>query len=164
VNTTKIKKLKICNLSSQRRTICNFQRKGFTLIEIMVVVVIIGILLAIVAPRLIGRTDDARVVKAKAQIKNFETALKLFKMDNAFYPSTEQGLEALVTEPASGKIPRNYQKGGYLEKKKITLDPWGNQYVYISPGLQGDFDIISYGADGQPGGEEYDTDITNWDI
>lgn len=154
MNTTKIKKFKICNS----------QRKGFTLIEIMVVVVIIGILLAIVAPRLIGRTDDARVVKVKAQIKNFETALKLFKMDNAFYPSTEQGLEALITEPASGKIARNYKKGGYLDKKKITLDPWGNQYVYISPGLQGDFDIISYGADGQPGGEEYDADITNWDI
>ncbi len=154
MNTTKIKKFKICNS----------QRKGFTLIEIMVVVVIIGILLAIVAPRLIGRTDDARVIKVKAQIKNFETALKLFKMDNAFYPSTEQGLEVLVTEPASGKIARNYKKGGYLDKKKITLDPWGNQYIYISPGLQGDYDIISYGADGQPGGEEYDADITNWDI
>ncbi len=148
-----------CNLA-----ICNSQRKGFTLIEIMVVLFILGILAAIVAPRLIGRTDDARVVKAKAQIKNFETALKLFKMDNGFYPSTEQGLEALIVKPSIGKIPKNYRQGGYLEKKKIPLDPWGNPYVYISPGMQNDYDIICYGADGVPEGEGYDADITNWDI
>lgn len=138
--------------------------KGFTLIEIMVVIVILGILAAIVAPRIIGRTDDARVVEAKIQIKNFETALKLFKMDNGFYPSTEQGLEALISKPTVGRIPENYREGGYLEKKKITPDPWGNPYVYISPGIQGDYDIISYGADGRPGGEGYDADITNWDL
>lgn len=160
----KISKIKNQKTVNRQLSTVNCSFVGFTLIEIMVVVVIIGILLAIVAPRLIGRTDDARVVKAKAQIRNFETALKLFKMDNAFYPSTEQGLESLVTEPVSGKIARNFKKGGYLDKKKITLDPWGNQYIYISPGLQDDYDIISYGADGQPGGEEYDADITNWDI
>lgn len=137
---------------------------GFTLIEIMVVIVILGILAAIIAPRLIGRTDDARVVEAKIQIRNFETALKLFKMDNGFYPSTEQGLEALISEPATGHIPKNYRKEGYLEKKKISPDPWGNPYIYISPGVEGDYDIISYGADGQPGGEGYDADITNWEI
>lgn len=149
---------------SLRLSTVNFSRAGFTLIEIMVVVFIIGILLAIVAPRLISRTDDARVVKAKAQIKNFDTALKLFKIDNGFYPSTEQGLEALVAKPSIGKIPKNYRQGGYLEKKKIILDPWGNSYVYISPGMQDDYDIICYGADGIPGGEGYDADITNWDI
>jgi general secretion pathway protein G len=139
-------------------------RSGFTLIEIMVVLFILAILAAIVAPRLVGRTDDARVAQAKVQIKNFDTALKLFKMDNAFYPSTEQGLEALINEPATGRIPKNYKEGGYLDKKKIVLDPWGNDYVYISPGIQGDYDIISYGADEIPGGEGYDADITNWDL
>ncbi len=140
------------------------KNNGFTLIELMVVIVILGILAAIIAPRLVGRTDDARVAQAKIQIKNFETALKLFKMDNGFYPSTEQGLEALISKPTIGRIPKNYRKGGYLEKKKLTPDPWGNPYVYISPGVNSEYDIISYGADGQPGGEGYDADITNWDL
>lgn len=137
---------------------------GFTLIEVMVVVMILGILAAIIAPRLIGRTDDAKVTQARVQIKNFETSLKLFRMDNGFYPSTDQGLEALITKPATGRISRNYRKGGYLEKKGITSDPWGNRYVYISPGTGGDYDIISFGADNEPGGEDYDTDISNWDM
>jgi general secretion pathway protein G len=136
---------------------------GFTLIEVMVVVIILGILAAIIAPRLVGRTDDARVTQALVQIKNFETALKLFKMDNGFYPSTEQGLNALVEKPSTGRIPGNYRKGAYLEKKTIVVDPWGNEYAYISPGAEGDYDIISFGADGEPGGEGYDRDITNWD-
>jgi general secretion pathway protein G len=85
-------------------------------------------------------------------------------MDNGFYPSTEQGLEALIEKPTTGRIPKNYREGGYLEKKKITPDPWGNPYIYISPGTQGDYDIISYGADGVPGGEGFDADITNWDL
>jgi len=137
---------------------------GFTLIELMVVIVILGILAAIIAPRLVGRTDDARVTQAKIQIRNFETALKLFKMDNGFYPSTEQGLEALIKKPTTGRIPKNYREGGYLERRKLTPDPWGNPYIYISPGTNGDYDIISYGADGKPGGEGYDADITNWDL
>jgi len=138
--------------------------RGFTLLEILVVVFILTLLAAIIAPRLVGRTDDARVAEAKVQIRNFETALKLFKLDNGFYPSTEQGLEALAEKPSTGRIPTKYRNGGYLESKKIPRDPWGNPYIYISPGLQGDYDIICYGADGHEGGEGVDADITNWNI
>lgn len=138
--------------------------RGFTLLELIVVVFILSLLVTIVAPRIIGRTDDARVAEAKVQIKNFETALKLFKMDNGFYPDTQQGLESLTEIPATGRIPKKYRPGGYLEQKKIPLDPWGNQYVYISPGMQGDFDIMSYGADEQEGGEGKDADIKSWDL
>lgn len=137
---------------------------GFTLIELMVVIVILGILAAIVAPRLIGRGDDARVTEAKVQIRNLETALKLYKIDNGLYPSTDQGLEALVAQPQSGVIPGNWRKGGYLEKESIPRDPWENPYIYISPGMKGDFDIISLGADGAEGGVEYDSDIVNWKL
>jgi general secretion pathway protein G len=138
--------------------------KGFTLLEIIVVVFILSLLAAIVAPKIIGRTDDARITEAKIQIKNFETALKLFKLDNGFYPATEQGLAALIEKPVSGQIPQKYREGGYLEQKKIPLDPWSNPYLYISPGVYGDFDIISYGADGKEGGEGKNADIKNWDI
>ena len=138
--------------------------KGFTLLEIIVVVFILSLLAAIVAPKIIGRTDDARIAQAKIQIKNFETALKLFKLDNGFYPSTEQGLASLVEKPTSGQIPQKYREGGYLEQKKIPPDPWGNAYVYICPGLRADYDIISYGADGKEGGEGKDADINSWDI
>jgi general secretion pathway protein G len=138
--------------------------RGFTLLEIIVVVFILSLLAAIVAPKIIGRTDDARIAEGKVQIKNFETALKLFKLDNAFYPSTEQGLAALIEKPATGQVPEKYREGGYLEQKKIPADPWGNPYIYISPGVYGDFDLISYGADGKEGGEGKDADIKNWDI
>src|SRR4030066_1739031 len=127
--------------------------KGFTLLEIIVVVFILSILAAIVAPKIIGRTDDARIAEAKIQIKSFETALKLFKLDNGFYPDTQQGLDALVEKPSDGQIPQKYKEGGYLEQKKIPLDPWGNPYIYVSPGLNGDYDLMSYGADGKEGGE-----------
>ncbi|MBZ0154611.1 MAG: type II secretion system major pseudopilin GspG [Alphaproteobacteria bacterium] len=139
-------------------------RAGFTLLEVIVVVFILSLLVTIVAPRVIGKTDDARIAEAKVQIRNFETALKLFKLDNGFYPGTDQGLDALIRKPATGKIPVNYKEGGYLEQKKIPLDPWGNPYLYLSPGLQGDFDIISYGADGREGGEGKDADIKNYDL
>lgn len=138
--------------------------KGFTLLEIIVVVFILSLLAAIVAPKIIGRTDDARIKAAQVQIKNFETALKLFKLDNGFYPGTEQGLESLTEKPTAGQIPQKYREGGYLEQKRIPLDPWGNPYIYISPGIYGDFDIISYGADGKEGGEGKNADIKNWDI
>ncbi|MFQ5329162.1 MAG: type II secretion system major pseudopilin GspG [Thermodesulfobacteriota bacterium] len=138
--------------------------EGFTLIELMVVMVILGILAAIIAPRIIGRTDEAKVTEAKIQIKNFETALKLYKLDGGLYPSTEQGLDALITKPSIGVMPKKWSKGGYLEQTKISLDPWGNDYLYISPGLHGDYDIISYGEDGIRGGEEFAKDIENWNI
>lgn len=137
---------------------------GFTLLEIIVVVFILSLLAAIVAPRIIGRTDDARIAQAKVQIRNFETGLKLFKMDNGFYPDTQQGLDALVEKPTTGQIPKKYREGGYLEQKKIPSDPWGNAYVYVSPGLHGDYDIVSYGADGNEGGDGKDADIASWDI
>ncbi len=139
-------------------------RQGFTLLEVIVVVFILSILAAIVAPRIIGRTDDARIAEAKVQIRNFETALKLYKMDTGFYPDTQQGLEALIEKPASGRVPAKYREGGYLEQKKIPLDPWSNPYVYVSPGLHGDFDIMSYGADGKEGGEGINADIKNWEM
>ena len=138
--------------------------KGFTLLEIIVVVFILGLLAAIVAPKIIGRTDDARIAEAKVQIKNFETALKLFKLDNGSYPSTEQGLAALVEQPVSGQVPQKYRAGGYLEQKQIPLDPWGNPYIYISPGLHGDIDIMSLGADAKEGGEGKDADIVSWNM
>ena len=137
---------------------------GFTLIEIMVVIVILGILASLIAPRLIGRTDDAKHLKAKLDIANLETALKLYKLDSGTYPDTEQGIEALVQKPESGKIPLKWRAGGYLEKGSVPNDPWGQAYVYLSPGNHGDFDIISYGADGIPGGENNNRDIQSWDI
>jgi general secretion pathway protein G len=138
-------------------------RGGFTLIEIMVVIVILAMLAAIVGPKLMGRTDDAKVTDAQVQIKNIETALKLYKLDNGSYPSTEQGLGALVTKPTVGVIPKSYKDGGYLESKKMPKDPWGNDYLYVSPGEHGDYDLFSYGADGAKGGDGKNADITSWD-
>ena len=135
---------------------------GFTLIEIMVVVVILGILAAIIIPKISDRPEQARRTKAVLDIKSIETALSLFQMDNGFYPSTEQGLEALVEKPTTGRIPTNYNEGGYL--KKIPLDPWKNPFVYISPGAHGDYDLISYGNDGEEGGEGKFADINNWEL
>jgi general secretion pathway protein G len=139
-------------------------RAGFTLLEIIVVVFILSLLVAIVAPKIMGRTDDAKIADAKIQIKNFETALKLYKIDNGSYPTTEQGLESLIEKPATGQIPGKYREGGYLEQKKIPVDPWGNPYIYVSPGIHGDFDILSYGGDGKEGGEGKDADIKSWDM
>jgi len=138
-------------------------RGGFTLIEIMVVVVILAMLAAIVGPKLMGRTDDAKLTDARVQIKNIETALKLYKLDNGSYPSTEQGLGALVTKPTVGVIPKSYKDGGYLESKKMPKDPWDNDYLYVSPGEHGDYDLFSYGPDGAKGGEDKNADITSWD-
>jgi len=131
----------------------------------MVVIVIIGILAAYIAPKLIGRTEDAKINGAKAQIRGLETGLKLFRLDSGFYPSTEQGLEALVSSPSSGRIPENYQKGGYLESSRVPDDPWGNPYIYESPGSHGfDYEVVSLGADGLPGGEDENADIESWSI
>lgn len=138
--------------------------RGFTLIEIMVVIVILGILAMYVAPKLMGRPEEAKQVRAKMDIAALETALKLYKLDSGIYPGTEQGLQALVQRPESGVIPKKWRQGGYLEKGKVPKDPWGNDYIYLSPGLKGDLDIISYGADGVPGGENENKDINNWDV
>jgi general secretion pathway protein G len=137
-------------------------RAGFTLIEIMVVIVILAMLAALVGPRLMGRSDDAKITDARVQIKNMETALKLYKLDNGVYPTTEQGLVALVSKPTVGVIPKSYKEGGYLEGKKVPKDPWQGDYLYVSPGEHGDYDLFSYGADGAKGGEGKNADITSW--
>ncbi len=137
---------------------------GFTLIELLVVMSILTILAVMVVPKIIGRSDDAKIDAAKVQIRNLESGLKMYKLDNSTYPSTEQGLQALVTKPATGQIPKNYRDGGYLESKTVPKDPWGNDYVYISPGEHGDYDLYSYGADGVKGGEGKDADIESWNM
>jgi len=136
---------------------------GFTLIEIMVVIIILGLLAAIVMPRIVGETDRARYEQARVQMRILEDALKRYKLDSGRFPTTEQGLEALVAKPSTGAVPRTYAEGGYLDKPEIPLDPWGNQYVYISPGQHGpDYDLKSFGADGLEGGEGYDEDLESW--
>ncbi len=138
-------------------------QRGFTLIELMVVIAILGILAALVAPSIIGRKEDAMRASAKVQIRNFEQALKLFYVDNGFYPSTEQGLRALVEKPTIGRVAQKWREGGYLERSSVPKDPWGSEYVYISPGIKSrDYDMISYGADGQEGGEGKDGDVQSW--
>ena len=137
------------------------QQSGFTLIEIMVVVIILGILAAIVAPNVIGRIDDAQVTRARQDIRGIESALKFFRMDNFAYPTSEQGLEALVSKPADPNI-RNWKAGGYLDR--LPKDPWGNEYQYLNPGQNGEIDIYTYGRDGRPGGEGIDADLGNWNL
>jgi general secretion pathway protein G len=137
---------------------------GFSLIELMVVVIILGILAMYIGPKLMGRTEQAKEVQTRVQIEGLETALKLYKLDNGVYPTTEQGLQALVESPDVENVMQNWRKGGYLEKGKVPKDPWGNEFIYLSPGIQGDYDITSYGADGVPGGEDENKDINSWEI
>lgn len=134
--------------------------KGFTLIELMVVLVILGVLAAMIAPRIMDRPDEARIVAAKQDIAAILQALKLYRLDNIRYPTTEQGLQSLITKPSIEPVPGNWKAGGYLER--MPRDPWGNPYVYLNPGRQGEIDVISYGADGEPGGEGTDADIGSW--
>lgn len=138
------------------------RERGFTLIELMVVVVILGILAAFIVPKLMDRPEQARRTKATADIRSLEEALGLFKLDNGFYPSTEQGLQALVSKPTVGRIPSKYAEGGYL--RKVPADPWETPYVYLMPGVHDDYDIISYGADGVPGGEGNNGDVQSWEL
>lgn len=144
----------------------NRNERGFTLLEIMVVVVILSILALYVGPKIIGRPQEARINAARMQIQSIETALKLYKLDNGVYPSTEQGLEALVQPPEVGQLAKTWRKGGYLEKTKVPKDPWGYDYIYLCPGVnnQDEFDLMSYGPDGQPGGEDENADINNWEM
>lgn len=138
--------------------------RGFTLIEIMVVVVILGILAGLIVPRIMDKPEEAKRTKAEIQIKALEQALKFYKLDNGSYPTTEQGLQALVEPPAVGNLAKKWKEGGYLEKGKVPKDPWDNDFIYIAPGLHSDFDLMSYGSDGEPGGEGHGADINNWEI
>jgi general secretion pathway protein G len=136
------------------------QSAGFSLVEILVVLVIMGLLISVVAPTVLNRADEARVQKAQADFKAIETALKIYRLDNYVYPTTEQGLEALVTPSTLDPEPRNFKEGGYLAE--VPLDPWGRPYLYLSPGERGEVDIYSLGADGLSGGEGQNADIGNW--
>ncbi len=136
--------------------------QGFTLIEIMVVVIILGILAAVVVPRIMDRPDQARIVKAKQDIRALGAALNLYRLDNYVYPTTDQGLAALVEKPAIEPEPRNWKSGGYVER--LPKDPWDREYLFLQPGEHGEYDLYTLGADGQPGGEEANADIGNWTL
>lgn len=136
------------------------KQAGFSLVEILVVLVIMGLLISVVAPTVLNRADEARVQKAQADFKAIETALKIYRLDNYVYPTTEQGLEALVAPSTLDPEPRNFKEGGYLED--LPVDPWGRPYLYLHPGEQGEVDIYSLGADGLSGGEGQNADIGNW--
>jgi len=141
----------------------NFNKHhGFTLIEVMVVVVILGILAAVVVPRIMDNPDKARITKAKQDIRAIESALNLYRLDNFAYPSTDQGLEALITPPGELSSSANYKQGGYI--RKLPKDPWGSPYLYLSPGEHSEIDIYSLGSDGAPGGSSVAADIGNWTI
>src|SRR5688500_5398113 len=133
-------------------------QRGFTLIELMVVLVIIGVLAALIVPNVLDRADDARVTAARTDVNNLMQALKLYRLDNQRYPTAEQGLQALVAKPAAGPAPSNWKP--YLER--LPNDPWGRAYQYLNPGIQGEIDVMSYGADGQPGGEGKNADVGSW--
>jgi len=137
-------------------------RNGFTLIEIMVVVVILAILAALIVPKIMSRPDEARVVAARQDISTIMQALRLYRLDNIRYPSSEQGLAALVAPPAMAPVPPNWKAGGYLER--LPKDPWGNPYQFLNPGLRGEIDVFSFGADGVAGGEGTDADIGSWSL
>jgi general secretion pathway protein G len=136
--------------------------RAFTLIEVMVVIAILAVLAALIVPKVMSRPDEARVVAARQDIASLLQALKLYRLDNLRYPTTEQGLGALVTRPTLAPVPPNWKPGGYLER--LPRDPWGHPYQYLSPGLHGEVDVFSFGADGAPGGEGFDADIGSWTL
>ncbi len=138
--------------------------KGFSFIELMVVVIIMGILATYIAPRFMDKADDAKAVKAKVDIATIGTSLKMYRLDNGFYPTTEQGLLALVEKPGTDPVPVNWSEKGYFEKSRVPKDPWSREYLYFSPGVHDDFDIISYGADGATGGTGKNKDINSWEL
>ena len=136
--------------------------RAFTLIEVMVVIAILAVLAALIVPKVMSRPDEARVVAARQDIASLLQALKLYRLDNLRYPTTDQGLAALVTRPSVAPVPPNWKPGGYLER--LPRDPWGNPYQYLSPGLRGEVDVFSFGADGVAGGEGFDADIGSWNL
>ncbi len=148
----------------KHHSLTKMNESGFTLIEIMVVIVIIGILVGAVALNFMGAPEQAKWNKTKAAVVTLESAVELYKLDNGKYPTTEQGLQALVEAPQTEPLPKKWRKGGYLKRSKVPQDPWGNEYMYLQPGVNGYFDIFSYGADGVAGGEDYDMDINSWEI
>lgn len=158
--------VKLSALSRRRHlTAASFARirlSGFTLLEIMVVIVIIGILAALVVPKIISRPDEARIIAAKQDIASLMQALKLYRLDNQRYPTSEQGLQALVIKSVATPLPPNWKAGGYIER--LPKDPWGNAYQYLNPGLYGEIDLFSFGADGAAGGEGNDADIGSWSL
>lgn len=137
---------------------------GFTLLELIIVMAILAMLAGLIVPKMMGRSDDAKVADTKVQIRNIETALKLYKLDNGVFPSTDQGLAALISKPTVGTMPKNYKAEGYLEGKKLPKDPWSNDYVYLSPAEHGDYELCSWGADGVKGGDGKAADICNWNM
>jgi general secretion pathway protein G len=137
------------------------EQRGFSLVEILVVLVIMGLLVSVVAPTVLNRADEARVQKVYADFANIQTALKLYRLDNFLYPTSEQGLEALVNATTLEPEPRNFKQGGYLDR--LPIDPWGRPYLFLSPGENGEFDLYSMGADGLSGGESQNADLGNWD-
>ena len=136
--------------------------RGFTLVEVLVVIVILGILAAVIVPNVVGRTHDARVAAAKQDVASLSQALAMYKLDNARLPTAEQGLKALVEKPTSAPLPNNWRNGGYIPR--LPNDPWGNPYQFANPGLRGEFDVFSFGADGKSGGDGENADLGTWNL
>ncbi len=148
----------------QEITIKTIGMRGFSLLELMIVLVILGLLAGLLVPKIMDRPDEAKATKARMDMRTIESALRFYRLDNGVYPTTEEGLTALIKKPESNQALRNWRSGGYLEASGVPKDPWGNDYIYRSPGGEGrDFEIISLGADGKEGGTGFNSDIRSWE-